>query len=140
MHNDTFEANNNFLNSNYHSVPVAPRRHPPSLTALIKEHNSTYELSDNDKTDGMEAKDSANSQMRSKHDASSRSLPADAKDDSLNGKRLSDEPFFDGEENAEKINGNGQENFVYRTVTGGVVRSVHPPGKGNATVYKVGCV
>lgn len=29
------------------------------------------------------------------------------------------------------------EDFTYKTMNGGIIRSVHPPGKGNSASYKV---
>lgn len=34
------------------------------------------------------------------------------------------------------ISGN-VEDFTYKTMNGGIIRSVHPPGKGNSASYKV---
>lgn len=47
---------------------------------------------------------------------------------------------MDGDKENEHCNNNGNsfnENFIYKTLNGGIVRSVHPPGKGSATTYKV---
>lgn len=43
-------------------------------------------------------------------------------------------------ENGKEDKLNGNDMFVYKTMNGGVVRSVHPPGKGISATYKVSCV
>lgn len=65
-----------------------------------------------------------------------------------------DETFVDGVLNGKLKNGNNEsiygtirsmddkdkenEDVIYRTMDGGVIRSVHPPGKGKGTKYQVG--
>lgn len=59
--------------------------------------------------------------------------------DKLNGNDVHDGKL-DGDKENEHINNNGNsfnENFMYKTLNGGIVRSVHPPGKGSNTIYKV---
>lgn len=43
-------------------------------------------------------------------------------------------------DNGKEDKSNGNDMFVYKTMNGGVVRSVHPPGKGISATYKVSCV
>lgn len=50
---------------------------------------------------------------------------------------------MDGDKENEHFNNNGNslnEHFIYKTLNGGIVRSVHPPGKGSTTTYKVRCM
>lgn len=136
MHNEAFEANNNFLNSNFHSASATLPRYQPSYNALISELNMTQELNGNDKYDGLETKDNESHSIY----GTLRPLAEQTKDDKLNA--LDEEKTNANKENQGKAYGNentdaNNETFVYKTINGSVVRSVHPPGKGNSATYKV---
>lgn len=59
-------------------------------------------------------------------------------DESLNGKgKNGDESIYGTIRNVDD-KGKENEDVIYRTMDGGVIRSVHPPGKGKGTKYQVG--
>lgn len=93
------------------------------------------EIIGSDKSD-VELKNGNDSELESIY-GTLRPISDQSKGEKLNGKG----PNLNGdkENNSNGLNQesvDGHETFVYKTMNGGVVRSVHPPGKG-ATTYKV---
>lgn len=129
---NAFEATNNFLNSNYHSangMATLPRYQNTYNTLInelndMNEHlsneNANYDHSLANSHDGTDSQSDKSSDDRLDRD------DLDSKNDSIFGSiRSIDVPSLNN------------EGFTYRTLNGGVIRSVHPPGKGNSTAYKV---
>lgn len=134
MHNDAFEANNNFLNSNFHSAATTLPRFQPAYNALISELHSTQEMNGNDKHDGVDTKANESHSIY----GTLRPLAEHSKNDKLTAPRIGDDKENESQtDGATDKNVDGMPNFVYKTMDGSVVRSVHPPGKGNSTTYKV---
>lgn len=129
----TMEATNNFLNSNYHSTngqivgaTTTLPRYQNSYNTLISELNDMNEHlnNTNDINNAHECINNDDDQPDNGH-CNDEKLHANC-----NGR---DETSIYG-----KIRSiNDDDEFTYRTLNGGVIRSVHPPGKGNSTSYKV---
>lgn len=130
---NSLEATNNYLNSNYHStngtMTTLPR-YQNSYNTLISELNDMNEhlnnrnesnghdcINNDDKTDSVGSLSPVNGEY-------------DGKSESIYG---SIRPINNNNNNS---NNNGDE-FTYKTINGGIIRSVHPPGKGNSANYKV---
>lgn len=120
--NNAFETNMNFVNSQMHSAQATLPRYQNTYNALINELNHANEQHCFDKLDGA---------IDKKSDASNSDTETH-KVDSIYG---SIRPQPDkGQTNGSANDPNG---FTYKTLNGGVIRSVHPPGKGNSCTYKV---
>lgn len=93
----------------------------------------TQEIIGSDKANGVDLKNGHDLELDSIY-GSIRPMSEQIKCDKLNGDILNG----DKENNSNGLNQDtviDHDAFVYKTMNGGVVRSVHPPGKG--TTYKV---
>lgn len=112
------DVTNNFLNTNFHSIngngaSSLPRFHT-TYNNIINESNDIKD---------HEPIITSNLAMMVADDVQVN----EDKTDSLYGSiRTTNEPISNA------------ENFTYKTLNGDMIRSVHPPGKGNSVNYKVG--
>lgn len=113
------EIDKNVINASYHNNSTLPR-YQSVFNAEIKGYF-------NDNMQKSNILDDLNAKDKSFVDGVFNANPKNGKDESIYGTiRNMDEK--------DKEN----EDIIYRTMDGGVIRSVHPPGKGKGTVYQVG--
>lgn len=121
---NNLEATNNYLNLNFHSIPT---NDSVTLPRYADTHNTmNNEL--NEKNERMDLS-ADNSQQNGKETHLSQ-----------NENFLLDKEAYDQHDNnkTESVcDGNDPNVFTYKTINGGIIRSVHPPGKGNSACYKV---
>lgn len=121
---NNFEATNNYLNTNFHSAPLTD-------SATLPRYQDTYNvlISELNEVNEQVNLNSRKPQEDDKTDHSNRSddiIFYKESTDQLDANRT--EPIYDNNETNE---------FTYKTLNGGIIRSVHPPGKGNSACYKV---
>lgn len=117
---NTDEIDKNVINASYHNSSTLPR-YQSVFNAEIKGY---YNDNNNQKSsilDDITAKEVA------------------IVDGGLNGKTKNgnDESIYGTIRNPDDKS-KDHEDVIYRTMDGGVIRSVHPPGKGKTTKYQVG--
>lgn len=108
------DATNNFLNSNFHSITA-------NGVSTLPRYHTTYNTIINELNDMNDHEPLITGNL-----AANESHANEDKTDSLYGRiRTANEPIVN------------TDNFTYKTLNGDVIRSVHPPGKGNSVNYKV---
>lgn len=164
---NSLEATNNFLNSNYHSISSANTmantlpRYQHTYNTLISELNDVNEHlhSTNNTTTAIHSNINENNNNHNHANngnghvvdavvagdhhrmddggVSPTHQTANIDDDKLNGDELDIGKTESIYGSIRPIRNQDGDEFTYKTLNGGVIRSVHPPGKGNSSSYKV---
>lgn len=113
------EIDKNAINASYHNNPTIPR-YQSVFNAEIKGYFNNNDLKSN-------ILDDINAKEKSFVDGNFNGKVKNGNDESIYG-------------TIRNIDERDKENddVIYRTMDGGVIRSVHPPGKGKGTKYQVG--
>lgn len=153
---NSLEATNNFLNSNYHAINSAH-----TMTNTLPRYQNTYNTLISELNDVNEHLHSTNNINENHHhnanngggggNGTGYNIDVNGIDQMDDGavspthqtakidddKLIADEyDMGKGESIYGSIRPFGDE-FAYKTLNGSVIRSVHPPGKGNSSSYKV---
>lgn len=151
-----FEVANNYLNSNYHLTNNHSPVHQHAFNTLINESLPNVKYTDNDANEQHLVKNNNNDNNNTNGNTNIWNNCTDHPDyDQLNLTKIlfndritngtkdlldnvdSNHDCFELSNDVIESNSIHCDDFKYKTLNGDIIRSVHPPGRGNTVNYKV---